>query len=338
MSEALKESEARLRLALEASGAGVWSWDAASGVITADGAYRALYGFSAEEVIDSFVWQARLHPGDREPLIRHVGECLSAGDQWREEFRILHPERGECWLQGLGRVMRDAEGRVTVLAGINLDITERKRAEETQRLLIDELNHRVKNTLATVQAMAEQTLLKSRDPAHFVDSFRGRLQALSRAHNLLTERNWTGVDLEQLIREQLLVSGEQDERITCSGPQLRLQPRAAVHLGLALHELGTNARKHGALKVPEGRLNVSWRVTGQRGEQALELDWVESGGPAVGPPAVQGFGTLLIERGLKHSLGGEARMVFAPTGVMCDLRLPLPEPGDSADPRPDVPP
>ena len=200
-------------------------------------------------------------------------------------------------------------------------------------LLVDELNHRVKNTLATVQAMAEQTLQKARDPAHFVDSFRGRLQALSRAHNLLTQRTWRSVDLEALIREQLLVDAAQGERITCSGPQLQLQPRVAVHLGLALHELGTNARKYGALKVPEGRLGVTWRVTGQGGGRVLELNWVESGGPLVSPPAVQGFGTLLIERGLKHSLGGEARMNFAPTGVMCDMRLPLSETENSAGPR-----
>jgi two-component sensor histidine kinase len=239
---------------------------------------------------------------------------------------------GSSFPLDLGIAEVSQEGR-RLFIGTMRDITESKQAEETQRLLIDELNHRVKNTLATVQAMAEQTLLKSRDPAHFVDSFRGRLQALSRAHNLLTERSWRGADLGQLVREQLLVSGGQDERITCSGPELQLQPRVAVHLGLALHELGTNARKHGALKVAEGRLSVTWRVTGDGAGRALELDWVESGGPTVSPPAVQGFGTLLIERGFKHSLGGQARMVFVPAGVTCDMRLPLPEKGDSASPE-----
>jgi PAS domain S-box-containing protein len=444
--DALRKSEARLRHALDASGAGVWAWDRDTGLITADGAYRAMYGLAPDETVDVDVWETRLHPDDREPLKRRVEECLREGSQWREEFRVLHPQYGTRWLAGLGRVVRDADGRVSGMTGINIDITaqkaaeaavaeseahlkaivegaidgiiavdnegavqslntaaatifnvapaeiigqnvrmlmphfnacdgflrkvsstdgaqttgvtrevvgqrkdgsnfpldlgiaevsrggqrlfigimrditERKQAEETQRLLNDELNHRVKNTLVTVQAMAEQTLLNARDPPHFVESFRGRLQALSRAHNLLTQRTWTGADLESLIREQLLVGSSQT--LNCSGPKIELNPRVAVHLGLALHELGTNARKYGALKVPEGRLSVTWRVADRGADHELELTWVESEGPVVGQPTGQGFGTLLIERGLKHSLGGEARMTFAPTGVICEMRIP----------------
>jgi PAS domain S-box-containing protein len=449
--DALRASEARLRHALDASGAGVWAWDGDTGLITADEAYRAMFGFAPDATVDFDAWQTRLHPDDREPLKERAEDCLRTGGQWREEFRVLHPQGGLRWLAGLGRVVHDAEGRVTGMTGINIDIsaqkvaeaavaaseahlkaviegaidgivavdnagtvrslnpaaakmfgfapseiigqnvrvllphfnasdsfprevshmdvsstvgaqtiggtheavgqrkdgsafpldlgitevsregqrlviaimrdiTERKQAEETQRLLIDELNHRVKNTLATVQAMAEQTLLKARDPSHFVESFRGRLQALSRAHNLLTQKTWTGVDLESLIREQAIVGGGQI--LNCSGPKLQLKPRAAVHLGLALHELGTNARKYGALKVPEGRLSVTWRVKPSGADDGLELQWVESGGPAVSRPTGQGFGTLLIERGLKHSLGGEARMTFAPTGLICELHVP----------------
>jgi two-component sensor histidine kinase len=137
-------------------------------------------------------------------------------------------------------------------------------------------------------------------------------------------RSWTSIDLESLIREQLLVGPGQDAPMTCSGPDMQLKPREAVHLGLVLHELGTNARKYGALKVPEGRLSVTWNLTGHY----LEITWAESGGPTVSPPTRQGFGTLLIERGLKDSLGGEARITFAPTGVTCDMRLPLPELGE----------
>src|SRR5262249_8483592 len=240
-------------------------------------------------------------------------ECLNAGSQWLEEFRILHPKRGTRWLAGLGRVFRDAEGQVSGMTGINIDVTARKMAEEavreteaqaqkTQRLLMDELNHRVKNTLVTVLAMAEQTLRESRDPAHFVESFRGRLEALSRAHDLLMRRTWTDVDLAALIREQLVVGPGQDAAINCSGPEMQLKPREAIHLGLVLHELGTNARKYGSLTVPEGRLSVTWRREGN----FVEINWAESGGPRVHPPSRRGFGTLLIERGLKVSLGGEA--------------------------------
>ena len=142
-------------------------------------------------------------------------------------------------------------------------------------------------------------------------------------------RTWTGVDLELLIREQLLVGAGQDAPLICSGPDIQLKPRQAVHLGLVLHELGTNARKYGGLKVPEGRIRVTWNLTEHGPCHHLEINWVESGGPAVSPPTGQGFGTLLIERGL-DSLGGEARISFAPTGVTCDMRLPLPHPGDNA--------
>jgi PAS domain S-box-containing protein len=328
---AVKKNEERLRLALEASGAGVWTWDQPTGLITADEAYRAMYGFAPDEALDYATWEARLHPDDREPLKRQVEECLHAGSQWLEEFRIVHPKLGKRWLAGLGRVFRDVEGHVIGMTGINIDVTARKMAEEavreseaqaqkTQRLLMDELNHRVKNTLVTVQAMAEQTLRKSRNPAHFVESFRGRLQALSRAHDLLMRGTWTDVDLESLIREQLVVGPGQDGAINCSGPEMQLKPREAIHLGLVLHELGTNARKYGALKVPEGRLSVTWYRAGD----FVEISWVESGGPKVDPPSRRGFGTLLIERGLKVSLGGDARITFAPTGLTCDMRLPLP--------------
>ena len=455
----LNDPEARVKLALDVSGVGVWAWDAATDRITADAAYRQLYGFSADGALDSGIWLESLHPDDREALKRHVGEILREADEWHEEFRIIHPERGERWLEGLGRVVRDAEGRAAGLTGINTDITsrkraeialresearfraiiesaidgiiaiddrgivqsvnpatvrifgysaeeitgqnvrmlmpepyrsghdkyirqyletgqakiigigrevagrrkdgstfpldlgitevsqggrrlfigivrditERKQAEETQRLLLEEINHRVKNTLVIVQAMAEQTMQKSRDPEHFVDSFRGRLQALSRAHNLLTQGNWSGVDLQSLIRDQLLIGPEPDQRISYSGPRLELQPRAAVHLGLVLHELGTNARKYGALKAPEGKLAVTWRIAARQTGSSLELTWEERAGPAVSPPASEGFGTFLIQRGLKHALGGEAHVTFAPAGVVCELRLPLPEPPRIAD-------
>jgi two-component sensor histidine kinase len=142
---------------------------------------------------------------------------------------------------------------------------------------------------------------------------------------LLTRRTWTNVDLETLIREQLVVGWGQDTQITCSGPEIQLKPREAVHLGLVLHELGTNARKYGALKVPEGGVSVTWHLT----SHYLEITWAESGGPPVKPRTKQGFGTLLIERGLKDSLGGEARITFAPTGMTCHMRLPLPQPRDN---------
>jgi PAS domain S-box-containing protein len=226
---------------------------------------------------------------------------------------------------------RDASGRPDTMWAIVRDITERKRAQDTQRLLLAELDHRVKNTLATVQAIALQTLSAACDPTEFVESFNGRSRALGRAHGLLTRTSWQGADLATLIKEQLTLGPEaSDWRVSSSGPQVLLEPQAALHLGLVLHELGTNARKYGSLSQPEGRLTTEWSLSSEAGHAELLLKWVESDGPPVAPPGKSSFGTTLIERSLRYALGGEARLTFAPTGVTCEISLPLPLLGNGA--------
>ena len=211
------------------------------------------------------------------------------------------------------------------------DITERKRAEDMQRLLLAELDHRVKNTLATVQAIAMQTLNAKMRPAAFVEAFSGRIQALGRAHGLLSRSGWQGADLAMLVNEQLMPDiFESDGRISASGPDIMLEPQAALHLGLVLHELGSNARKHGCLSYPEGRLATEWSVNENSGHSMLRLRWSESDGPPVAAPQKRGFGTVLIERSLRYALGGEARLDFAPGGVTCDISLPLVKAGQGA--------
>src|SRR5262249_35127242 len=155
--------------------------------------------------------------------------------------------------------------------------------------LIEELNHRVKNTLATVQAIATQSLNHTRTPAEFVLGFSGRVQALARAHDLLMRTRLQGVDVMELVREQVLHGHADDRRITCSGPTLILDPQTAVHLALVLHELATNARKYGALSVPPGRLAVVWE-TCTNSEQNLQISWDERCGPRVAVPHRRGFG------------------------------------------------
>ena len=169
-----------------------------------------------------------------------------------------------------------------------------------------------------------QTLSATADPASFVESFSGRIRALGRAHTLLTRSSWQGADLATLIKDQLTVDvGHADNRISCVGPQIQLEPQTALHLGLVLHELGTNARKHGSLSQPRGSLATAWSVTADGGLPELRLTWVESDGPLVVAPAKRGFGSILIERSLQHALGGDAKLDFAPSGVVCEIRLPL---------------
>ncbi len=215
-------------------------------------------------------------------------------------------------------------GGEKLFTAILRDITERKQAEDTQRLLLAELDHRVKNTLANVQAIAMQTLSATADPASFVESFSGRIQALGRAHTLLTRSGWQGADLATLIKDQLTFDAtDAHNRVSCIGPLVQLEPQTALHLGLVLHELGTNARKYGSLSQRAGNLVAAWSVNGDGGLPELWLRWVESDGPPVVAPAKRGFGSILIERSLRHALGGDARLDFAPSGVICEIRLPL---------------
>jgi PAS domain S-box-containing protein len=211
--------------------------------------------------------------------------------------------------------------------GIGIDISERKHAEKLQKLLIGELNHRVRNTLATVQAIASQTVRTAKSPLEFATSFSGRLQALARTHTLLTDNTWQGADVLSLVRDQLLLEVAEDERISYDGPAVRLDPQPALHLALILHELGTNARKHGALSVPNGRLGVRWQLR-TNGNQQLVLDWKERDGPSVSVPTALGFGTTLIEQSLEAH-GGAARLAYDAEGLTCEIRLPV-QKGDRA--------
>ena len=194
--------------------------------------------------------------------------------------------------------LRDKSGTIVGASKVARDVTEQKRAKELQDLLFGELNHRVKNTLATIQAIARQSLLRAASADDFVSSFNGRIQALGRAHDLLVESKMKGAPVRDILREQVLLGATADTRISLDGPSVALDARTAIHLGLVLHELATNARKYGALSVPAGRLSVAWSVRAY-GERELVLEWNESGVPKVSAPTSRGFGTTLIERTLE---------------------------------------
>ena len=217
--------------------------------------------------------------------------------------------------------IRDKSGKIVGIARVGRDITERKRAEVAQNLMIGELNHRVKNTLSTVQAIALQTLRKTDSPAEFASSFSGRLQSLAYAHTLLTDNSWQGAEFATLVRDQILLGGENDDRISYSGPSVSLAPQAALHMALVLHELGTNARKYGSLSVATGRLSINWTVRSSAGFVLL-LRWLEHGGPPVTTPSRRGFGTTLIEKSLQPH-GGAVVIDFGANGVTCEIELPL---------------
>ncbi|MGD9966004.1 MAG: PAS domain S-box protein [Hyphomonadaceae bacterium] len=293
------------------------------GVITSWNAGAAqIFGYAAEEIVGKHITTLippELHHEEKEIIAK-----LSRGERIEhfETIRVAKDGR-RMDISLTVSPMRDSGGRIIGASKIARDISDRKRAEETQRLLLDELSHRIKNTLATVQAIASQTLRRATDPANFVSSFNGRIDALARAHGLLSAGAFQSADVLDLVRDQLLLGGEADHRITWAGPSVMLEAQAALHLALVIHELGTNARKHGALSTRTGRVAVRWQVK-SNGERSLMLHWREAGGPPVAAPTTRGFGSVLIEQSLQAH-GGDVSVNYAEGGVTCEISLPLPE-------------
>jgi two-component sensor histidine kinase len=224
----------------------------------------------------------------------------------------VHEPKPRAWKRSDAAIARDVAER-------SWAAVERARAEQHQLLLINELNHRVKNTLASVQGIAFQTLRGEVSLAEARARFEARLMALSAAHNLLTEETWGGASLERVVSDAIEHLAGEAGRFDVAGEPLRLAPRAALALAMALHELGTNAAKYGALSVEGGRVSIAWTQSGDR----LQLQWSETGGPPVVPPTRRGFGSRLIERGLAADLGGVASLRFDPGGLRCDIRASL---------------
>ena len=203
------------------------------------------------------------------------------------------------------------------------EIAERKRGEEQQTLLVAELAHRVRNTLAIVRSIASQTVRHSQDLQQFEASFDGRLQALAQAHTLLISARWERTDLRTLLAHQLNVYAVHSGAFSFLGPNVTVSPKAAVTLGLVIHELAANATKYGSLSVPEGSVDIHWHVESGAGPENLQLLWSETGGPPVFPPHHQGFGSQLITFSVAHEFGGKAEMSYPPEGVQWRLTLPL---------------
>jgi two-component system, chemotaxis family, CheB/CheR fusion protein len=221
--------------------------------------------------------------------------------------------------------IRDANGQVIGASKVARDVTERLETEKQRRLLSAELDHRVKNTLATVQTIALLTAQRAATIEEFRDTFDKRLMSLAQTHNLLTLSHWERVSLRQLLAAELSpYGGEGEQRFSMVGADVSLSPKQALALGLAFHELATNAAKYGAFSVPDGGLvEISWEVSAPHGEMMLQIQWSESGGPTVAKPSTRGFGSRLIERGLQRELDAQVEFEFLPQGVRCLMRIPL---------------
>jgi PAS domain S-box-containing protein len=314
----VQESDRRSRELLDALPIAVYTTDAAGRITYYNEAAVAFSGRRPALGVDEWCVSWKLYWPDGRPLPHD--ECpmalaLREGHEARGVEAVAErPDGTRRTFTPFPTVLRDNRGGVVGAINVLVDITERKRADEEQKILINELNHRVKNTLATVQSISMHTHRST--PEAFVQRFESRLVALSKAHDLLTRRRWTGVGLGELLEQELAPYADADQsRIVMEGPELTLSARTGLALSMVLHELVTNAAKYGALSVEGGRVQVVWEPKEEGMKNILTLRWIESGGPMVEPPTRRGFGRQLIERTITRDLGGTADLEFLPGGL-----------------------
>lgn len=312
----LAEAIEQLSLALDIGEIGVWSFDPEGERLEWDDRMRSLFGIEPAADIDMTSFMEGIHEEDRLTFQEHfrVAREAGVGAVFELEFRIRRRVDGKIrWLTARGQQLPFGGGSGGRIIGTTRDVTSRREREEQVHGLLRELSHRTKNILAVIQAIARQMATTSRDPAQFRTRFEARLQAMSRALDLLVERHWHGATIHDVVRSQL---AEDVDRVAHSGPVLFLKPDAAQNLGLALHELGTNAASYGALSTDAGHVELDWRV--ENGE--FTLRWREIGGPPVEPPKVKGFGQTLMQR---LALGGSSSLDFRPDGVVWEMTAPI---------------
>lgn len=324
---AIRASEARFRQFGDHSADTLWIMDAAAGRLEyLNLAFDTMFGEPRATVMaDLSRWRALVHPEDRAFAGATLPRAM-AGEAVTIEYRIVRPFDGSVrWVRDSGFPLRGEDGRVQRVAGIVQDITERKRAEDQQRLLLAELQHRVRIMLGAIRSIARRTADSSATVEDYRTHFEGRLAAFARAQNRLVRDPGRAVDLEAIVADELLAQhARPGERATYAGPEVRLTSRMADQLGLALHELATNAVKYGALGKPDGHLTVRWRVDRADAGKVLHFEWIEHvPGHGVMPPAHGGFGTDLLRHGLADDLDAIVDLDFQPQGLRCVVDVPL---------------
>jgi PAS domain S-box-containing protein len=319
---ALVESEARFEAFAQAMPNQVWS-------ATPDGLLDWFndkvfdYGGLDFAALAGTGWAQMVHPDDIGAASASWAKALSDAGQYQTQFRLRRADGAWRWHLARALPIKDQAGAVTRWVGTNTDIEDQKALEAQQTLLTGELEHRIKNTLAMVAAIASQTFRTAATKEDARDIFDARLNALNKAHQILTSTSWTGAPLALVVEGALASHRSGEGRIKISGPTVQLPANKALSLSLALHELATNATKYGALSVSQGTIDVAWGCSNSTGSPLLHFEWRESGGPVVLQPTRRGFGSRLIERTLSSDLGGSVAMNFDPTGLVCKFDVKL---------------
>jgi PAS domain S-box-containing protein len=320
---ALSEGAARLEEALAAGAVMAFEWDAHTNLSHHSENAAKLIGYDPQKPLTTARFLELIHADDRARFKAHVKGVRPDKPSYTVEFRLMRPDGQEMWLQEAATAEFDAAGKCVRIKGLTLDITERKRADEHQRLLVAELDHRVKNVLARVSVVAMYTRQGSSTMDQFVQALDQRIQSMAVAHALLSRVNWQGVRVADIVRHQLAPYATKSNTTAC-GPDVALTAAATEALAMVLHELVTNASKYGALSVPEGRVSVSWECRNSDDPAAvLIIVWRETGGPPTSAPSQYGYGTSLICDLIPHELGGAVDLAFLSDGVSCTIEIPL---------------
>ena len=329
--ERLRKAEARLRVAQEVARIGTFEWNIRDDVNTWSPEIERLYGLEEGSFGGTYeAWAALVHPDDLPAAEARVRESLENG-AFQTEWRVVRPDGGVIWVEARGVVEKDAAGEPLRMFGANIDVTERKAAEEglrrseaRARALLSELQHRVRNSLSVVRSIARRSVETNESVEELGMHLDGRIGAFARVQSALARDPAAGVDLAGMVADELAAAtAHEGQRLVLEGPDVKLPSKVAENLGLAIHELATNAIKYGALSTGGGRIRVAWTMS--EGEpQELLLQWKETGVrlPASGPTR-RGFGTELIERMLPYQLGARTELAFEPDGLRCNIEVTL---------------
>jgi PAS domain S-box-containing protein len=327
MEEALRKSEERYRSAMHLGRIGSWEVDFIKGIRSWTREGMALFGINLPDGLGQVGGQSdeflqAMHPEDRHLLAKYHA-MADQQNSFPAEYRVVKADGQIRWLAGYGRVLdRQPNGKAHRIINVATDITERKSAEAHQRFLLQELSHRSKNLLTIVQSIADQSLRNSSDQKDFQNRFHGRLHGLAASNDLLSRGDWRGSSLRELIEFQLAPFIDlSSTRLKVRGPEVNLAADASQAIGLALHELATNAVKYGALSSSRGRLDISWAVE-VSSAGGLKLDWREYGGPLVTTPKHKGFGHTVIKKMIEQAVRGTVELTFAEEGLHWSLEAP----------------
>lgn len=310
----LTAAEDRLQFTLKAGGLGTWTLDVEAQRLVVSTLCKVNFGRGPSDNFTYQDLQSSIHPDDFGRWQETLGAALAGDGEFNIEYRINLPKGGMRWIEIRAQTRFDDQHRPLTMSGISVDITERKEAEAYRRLMTQEMSHRIKNTLATVQSIVSQSLRSELPPEQLRNVVACRLEALGGAHDVLTGKDWDVAGLRQTI-ERAVKPFYVDGRVEMRGPDVEISHAVSSSLTLALHELATNAVKYGALANDSGRVLIEWEIDGE-----FALSWSESGGPTVATPTRTGFGSRMIERALAATLKGKASVDYRPEGIRFELR------------------